>query len=266
MNPDSDQGKSARFPTNFLSSEPRKPIPIDNNNDTGGGLATDAPPCRLACNSYYTSEAYKNDISFCLTNIGALYVGQNMLRSPPYFPYSFSCKNIRANDTKGIVLRQKENDLSGVNPLISGPSHSENNKNILEYWGLLFDGKLRENTLNSSVLNKIERFYRSNGSYSEGLYFYNFGLNTNPYSNQPNGFQNLIHYKHIDFAYQTIIPPLDTSAQLLPLCDTNGNYLGVNKPQWNIYLYNYDLIIMEEQYNILSIENGLATLTLTNHS
>ena len=57
-----------------------------------------------------------------------------------------------------------------------------------------------------------------------------------------------------------IQPPLDPSAQVTTICDVSDNVIGVNKPVWQIYKYSYNLVVMEERYNVLSITSGMAAL------
>jgi hypothetical protein len=40
------------------------------------------------------------------------------------------------------------------------------------------------------------------------------------------------------------------------LCDGNGNPVGIRKDAWQLYQYNYNLVLFEERYNILSIVGG----------
>ncbi len=66
----------------------------------------------------------------------------------------------------------------------------------------------------------------------------------------------------IEFEIVTIIPPLDPLAQSLNICDPNtGGVIGVNKPTWRIFDYNYNLYIFEERYNMLTFMAGNCGLT-----
>tara|TARA_Y100000389_G_scaffold76400_1_gene73070 strand:+ start:17275 stop:19896 length:2622 start_codon:yes stop_codon:yes gene_type:complete len=182
--------------------------------------------------------------------IGSRYVGKGMLRQAPYFPYVF------------------KTDISGVRPYITGFRENSNDKIIQKEWALSIDGNFRENYLNSNYFSKAECYVRTNGGYNEGCYFYNFGLNTNPFSNQPNGAINLSHYINTKFEFKTITPPeLKTQNTLLMPIVTSLNLGGgavpfaYNKYNWELYEYNYILNVFTEFYQILTIENGLATLT-----
>ena len=73
---------------------------------------------------------------------------------------------------------------------------------------------------------------------------------------QPSGAINLNKFKNIELEFTTYVPPLDENAELLTICDEDGNIIGVNKSNWNIYKYNYDLTLFEEKYNIIHIASG----------
>jgi hypothetical protein len=41
------------------------------------------------------------------------------------------------------------------------------------------------------------------------------------------------------------------------ICDpATGNIIGTNKNVWNIYEYNFNCVVFEERYNILSFIGG----------
>ena len=148
---------------------------------------------------------------------------------------------------------------------ITGPFHQDNEKYIMTKWGLLLDGTQREDDFEAGVYNLIEKYIRTAGNSELGLYCYNFSLNTDPFNFQPNGAINLSKFSRIEFEYATILPPLDPRAKTYVICDKDpvtgaSMPIGVNKPTWNIFLYNYDLYVMEERYNILTIESGLGAL------
>ena len=143
---------------------------------------------------------------------------------------------------------------------LSGRYHEENQKDIMYKWGLLLDGKYRENEFDAGVFNYIEKYARSSGNSPDGLYCYNFNLQTNPFDFQPNGAMNLSKFNNIEFEFKTYQPPLDEKVQVLEICDGEGNIIGINKPSWRIYDYNYDLTVLEERYNVLTFLSGNAAL------
>ena len=133
-------------------------------------------------------------------------------------------------------------------------------KEIMQSWGLILDGKYRENVLDAGVLSQVSKYAASDGDSPAGLYCYNFALKTNPFDFQPNGAMNLSKFSRTEFEVAIIQPPLDPSAQVTTICDASNNVIGVNKPVWQIYKYSYNLVVMEERYNVLSIASGMAAL------
>jgi hypothetical protein len=144
---------------------------------------------------------------------------------------------------------------------VTGRYNPANQKDIMQNWALLLDGKYRENQLDAGVFNYVEKYARSPGNAPDGLYCYNFCLNTNPLEYQPSGALNLSKFKNIEFEFSTYLPPLDPNAQVFVICNPDGgNVVGVNKPTWRIYNYNFDLTVLEERYNVLSFTSGNAGL------
>jgi hypothetical protein len=68
---------------------------------------------------------------------------------------------------------------------------------------------------------------------------------------------NMSRFTNIELETTTIYPPLDPLAQTLAICDpTSGNIVGVNKPTWRIYQYNYNLVVLEERINMVTFVGG----------
>jgi hypothetical protein len=137
----------------------------------------------------------------------------------------------------------------------TGPYNAANQKLILQSLGILCDGKYRENLLDEGVYNWMEKYHAIGGKGAEGLYCYNFALNTSPFDLQPSGAMNMSKFKDIEFEFSTFIPPKDSNAQSTVICDGDG-IVAVNKPTWGVYEYSYDLHIIEESYNILTFTSG----------
>jgi len=164
---------------------------------------------------------------------------------------SILCPNIHLNSTYSNIM-------------ITGDYNVENQKEIMLTWGLLLDGKYRENLMDSGVFKYIEPYGRSNGSPSmEGVYYYNFCVNTNPYEIQPSGAINISKFNQVEFEFTTYSPPMDPSVEIFTVCDGNGNAVGIDKTNWRLYDYNYDLTVLEERYNILTFASGNAGLMFT---
>ena len=141
--------------------------------------------------------------------------------------------------------------------MITGNYNFENTKNILVSMGILLDGNYRENQQPAGVYNYIEKYTRSSGSGINGLYLYNFCMNSSNLELQPSGAMNMNRFTNIELETVTIIPPVDPNAQSLVICDPqSGNIVGINKPTWRIYDYNFNIIIYEERYNVINFIGG----------
>ena len=147
------------------------------------------------------------------------------------------------------------------NIYVTGRYSPGNQKDIMQNWALLLDGAYRENQFDSGIFNYVEKYARSTGNSPDGLYCYNFNLNTDPFDFQPSGAMNLSKFKEIEFEFNTFQPPLDPQAQVFTVCNRlTGEIVGINKPTWRIYDYNYDLTVLEERFNILTFIGGNAAL------
>ncbi len=139
----------------------------------------------------------------------------------------------------------------------------ENQREILQQLGILLNGSYRENLLEAGVYNYVEKYVRTSGAAPFGLYIYNFGLNADNDMYQPSGAINMSKFSTIELEFNTYPPPLDPSANFYTICDPNSDpsvAIGVNKPQWRIYQYNYDLTVLEERYNVLTFIGGNCAL------
>ena len=141
-----------------------------------------------------------------------------------------------------------------VNNLFTPLFSQENEKFILQNFSILFDGKYREVNMEAGIYNYLEPYRASNLSNDIGLYCYNFGINTTDI-HQPSGAINLSRFKKIEFEITTIEPPIDPSAEFFTICDQNGGIIGVSKDR-SQYLYNYEMHIFEERYNVLRLISG----------
>ena len=190
-----------------------------------------------------------------------------------YLPYNL----IPASDTGEWVIDTACNDNDifingfgpGLNPFdsaasglyITGPYEESNQKNILMSMAILMDGKYRENLLEGGVYNYVEKYLTTIGDSPDGLYMYNFCLKTDPFSLQPSGAMNISKFKDIQFEFNTYIPPPAENVQVLTICDPEtGIPIGINKPTWRIYDYNYNLVVMEERYNVITFVGGNCAL------
>lgn len=188
------------------------------------------------------------------------------------WPYNYLPLNVVQAPTSGIytVYRNINGVLTpvqigpGVNPdgittgfLITQPYNKQNDKYILIALGILLDGSYRENIQPAGVYDYIEKYTRTTGNAPSGLYCYNFSINSNNSDLQPSGAMNMSKFNQIELEFTTILPPLDPLAQSLTICDPEtGNIIGVNKPTWRIFDYNFDLHIFEERINVINFIGG----------
>lgn len=145
-------------------------------------------------------------------------------------------------------------EIKYVNNLFTPLFSQENEKYILQNFSILFDGKYREVNMEAGVYNYLEPYRASRMSSDIGLYCYNFGINTTD-THQPSGAVNLSRFKKIEFEITTIEPPVDPSAEFFTICDEAGGIIGVSKDR-DQYLYNYEMHIFEERYNIIRFISG----------
>jgi len=179
------------------------------------------------------------------------------------YPVSYSSGIVTINS--GILPNEigpgVEPDGTPSGLYITQNYNTENQREILQQLGILLNGAYRENMLESGVYNYVEKYIRTMGSAPFGLYVYNFGLNASNAEYQPSGAINLSKFSTIELEFSTYVPPLDPSANFYTICDPEtGIPVGVNKPQWRIYDYNYDLTVLEERYNVLTFIGGNCAL------
>jgi hypothetical protein len=188
------------------------------------------------------------------------------------WPYNYMPMDLTPAPVDGIypVVRVYENFTEtvqigpGVNVdgrltgwMITGPYNIQNDKNILLNLGILLDGSYRENIQPVGIFNYIEKYARTSGNAPDGLYCYNFCINSSLTDLQPSGAINMSRFNQIEFEFNTIVPAIDPLAQTLTICDPQtGNIIGVNKPTWRIYEYNYNLYVMEERLNVITFLSG----------
>jgi hypothetical protein len=155
-----------------------------------------------------------------------------------------------------IIVNGKEKNVN-TGLFISGNYSTENHKHIMETMGIVLDGKYRENTLPRGIFDYIEKYNRTPGYAKEGLYCYQFCLDTNPRSYQPSGAINLGKFKNVELEFVTFIPQIDTQNSNYQItCNEDGEAIAVNKSNWRLYEYTYNLVLFEERYNVMSFIGG----------
>ena len=190
------------------------------------------------------------------------------------WPYNYMPQDVTPAPTAGNYnyLNPSPTSTTGIGPGVNvdgtltglyttGVYNSQNIQYILIALGILLDGQYRENILPAGVFNFVEKYVRTAGNAPLGLYCYNFCLDTSPYNLQPSGAMNMSRFTNVQFEFTTISPPFDPYAQVLTICDpATGELVGINKPTWRIYDYNFDLYLMEERVNMVIFVGGHAGL------
>jgi hypothetical protein len=144
---------------------------------------------------------------------------------------------------------------------ITGEFTVENRKEILETMGILFNGEYRENLLTREVFEYVEKYTRTAGFSNNGLYCYNFCLNTNPTEYQPTGAINMSKFKTVEIEINTFVPQLDLQNYDYQItCNGEGVVIATSAPTWRLYEYNYNMKLFEERYNVLSFIGGYCGL------
>jgi hypothetical protein len=155
--------------------------------------------------------------------------------------------------------------LSGTGYQVTGQFKVENRKEILETAGILFNGEYRENLLTREVFDYVEKWTRTASHARSGIYCYNFCLETNPRKYQPSGAINMSKFKTIELEINTYVPPVNTqNVQYDVICNADGVVIATNSPgqggSWYMYEYNYNMVLFEERYNVLSFIGGYCGL------
>jgi hypothetical protein len=179
------------------------------------------------------------------------------------WPYNYLPVNIQlaANYPKNFygpglnLLDGADNKNTGI--FITGDLAPQNQKEILETLAIVLNGDYRENVLESGVFNYVEKYVRTKGSAKEGLYCYNFCLQTDPFEYQPSGAINLSKFRLVELEISTYVPPFDIQNMSYNIiCDANGIPIGTAKNNWQLFEYNYNMKVFEERYNIISFVGG----------
>lgn len=166
--------------------------------------------------------------------------------------------------SRGITTGPRQNPRTQQNTgfFTTGDYNVENEQHILLTMGILLDGEYRENTMTRGIYDYVEKYTRTPGNAKEGLYCYNFCLNTDPFEHQPSGALNMSKFKSVELEITTHVPQFSNSNDFKTVCDAEGNIIGTNKSSWKLYDYNYNLTVFEERYNILSFVSGQCGMML----
>lgn len=162
----------------------------------------------------------------------------------PYYGLNYNLQDLNA------FTYDASGKLTGISS--SGSFKEWFRKEIMRTMGILLNGEYRENVLSSDVYKYIEKYTRTPSYADDGIYFYNFGLNSDGY--QPSGAINMNKFKDIQLEITTIIPP-SINKQFTINCGVDGVPVGTTSTN-NVYDYSFRMTLYEEKYNILSFIGG----------
>ena len=158
-----------------------------------------------------------------------------------------------------IIQPVQQGEAVGVNTglFITGLANLENVREIMVSLGIQFNGDYREKTHPSGIYELVEKYTRTAGNSKKGVYSYNFCLNTDPHVYQPSGACNMTKFKNVELEITTIVPTVNqVTSALNVICDVDGNPIGVDKTNWRLYDYTYNMTLFEERYNLITFING----------
>ena len=136
---------------------------------------------------------------------------------------------------------------------------------IMINMAILLDGEYRENSQPVGVYKYLEKYTRTPNYNTKSPLVYNFCLNTDMKITQPSGAINMSRFNYVQFEFTTITPPINLLAETFTICDpSTGQFIGVNKNNWNIYQYSYDLHLFEERMNVVIFSGGNCALMWAN--
>lgn len=176
---------------------------------------------------------------------------------PPFIADSTNCSGIK--DSNGAsIYPDPDNGTFFYN---SGRYDALNTREIMEKWSIVLEGKYRESEFPRGVVDYIEKYTRTSGGAQSGIYCYNFALQSDIQDGQPSGAINMSKFSTVELEISTIQPSLNANFQFTAIRSPITNEIvATQMPRAGIYDYQYDIVVMEERYNILTIQNGIAGL------
>jgi hypothetical protein len=174
------------------------------------------------------------------------------------WPYRNMPMDVQQAPSMLLLHPRNENNIAyNTGFFVSGNFNVENRKEIMESMAIVLDGKYRENTLPRGVFDYIEKYARTNGFAKQGIYCYQFCLDTGPRIYQPSGAINLGKFKNVELEFLTHTPEIDKiNSDYEIQCNLAGEPVAINKSNWRLYEYTYNLVLFEERYNIVSFIGG----------
>lgn len=180
------------------------------------------------------------------------------------WPYSYLPIDVQMYPTDNTPDGNHAYNLRGDLIYVTGDRRPENIKEILIQMGIVIDGVIREEMKPSSVYTYEQQYLTIEGEGHKslpGLNCYHFCLKTDPFNLQPSGAMNLSKYGKIELEFVTNSPMVNPLADYKVICDIiTGDQIATIKDAPKLLLYYYNLLVIEERYNVLRFMSGNAGL------
>lgn len=161
------------------------------------------------------------------------------------------------------ILKRKRMNIGDkvVHYFITPEDTPDLRRRILNKAALVIDGKYRENDMEAGLYDGIERYARTRGGGSrDDFYIYNFALDNSRDVYQPSGGMNMTVFQNINLEVNTITPPLRENVNVTLNCDPDTGAVISTRKNEDVFTYNFDMIYIEERYNVVKFNSGLVGL------
>ena len=183
-------------------------------------------------------------------------IPSNVILAPTILPTNINVGILDNNRQLFVGPRTNPDSTENTGLFITGNYCKDNQKDILLTMGILLEGDYRESTMSSGIYNFIEKYTRTSGFAREGIYCYNYGLNSSS-EYQPSGAINLSKFQKIELEITTFTPQIDPTRAAFRIVCVDGEPIQISTdPGWRLYQYTYNMTLFEERYNILSFIGG----------
>ncbi len=180
------------------------------------------------------------------------------------WPYDYLPNDVQPYVIENNPAEDRVYDSLGNILYITGERRPENVKEILLHLGIIIDGVIREEIKPSSVYTYEQQYLSIQGEGHlslPGLNCYHFCLKTDPFNLQPSGAMNLSKYGKIELEFVTHSPMMNPLGDYKVICDLiSGDQIATIKDAPKMLLYYYNLLVIEERYNVLRFMSGNAGL------
>jgi len=178
------------------------------------------------------------------------------------WPYSYLPNDIQIYPTENTPDNDRVYNKYDQMVFVTGERRPENVRDILIQLGIVIDGVIREEMKPSSVYMYEQQYLSIQGEGHRslpGLNCYHFCLKTDPFNLQPSGAMNMSKYTKIEIEFVTHAPMVNPLADYKIICDVlTGEQIATVKDNTKLLLYSFNLLVIEERYNVLRFISGNA--------